>query len=94
MPAPLASALVATIQAAAEPGWLAAARGVWEQIEPYKFYLALLIVFWLAVRKTTEPREDFNKQAQRVLDAKYEAGEISRKAYEKYRQDISLRPRR
>jgi uncharacterized membrane protein len=39
-------------------------------------------------------KDDFDAQAQRVLEEKYRKGEISQKAYEKYRQDIALRPKR
>jgi uncharacterized membrane protein len=51
-------------------------------------------VLWIFARRGKPKQGDFNRQAQEVLDAKYRSGEISRKTYEKYRQDISLRPKR
>jgi hypothetical protein len=58
-----------------------------------KGYLAVMFVLWLLAlrgrKKTT-----FTKQAQEVLDEKYTAGEINKKTYDKYRQDVSLRPKR
>jgi uncharacterized membrane protein len=63
-------------------------------VQPYQFYIVAIIVLWLVARRPGSKKEDFNRQAQDVLEEKYRRGEISRKAYEKYRQDISLRPRR
>lgn len=77
-----------------DPDWLIVARELWVAIEPYKYFLLVLIVFWLVARRSPPPKEDFNRKAQAVLDEKYRKGEISRKAYEKYRQDISFRQRR
>lgn len=76
------------------PAWLEVAREFWSYIEPYKWFLLVLIVFWFFARKTDTERVSFDAQAQRILEEKYRKGEISQKAYEKYRQDISLRPRR
>lgn len=63
-------------------------------VEPYQFFLLAIIVLWLIARRPPPKKEDFNRQAQEVLDEKYRNGEITRQAYEKYRQDISLRPKR
>lgn len=79
---------------ATDPAWLDSARELWSYIEPYKWFLLVLLVFWFFARRSTPDKEGFDAQAQRVLEEKYRRGEISQKAYEKYRQDISLRPRR
>lgn len=76
------------------PGWSVVARDFYSFISPYNEFLIFLFVLWLFARRGKPKGEDFNKQAQEILDAKYRAGEISRKTYEKYRQDISLRPPR
>lgn len=99
---PMARAFLAALRTAVpdlqarseDPPWLDVAREVWSFIEPYKYFLLVLIVFWLIARRSARPDEDLAAQAQKVLEEKYRKGEISQKAYEKYRQDISLKPRR
>jgi hypothetical protein len=61
---------------------------------PFTEYLVVLLVLWLLARRVHKRKEDFNQQAQEVLDEKYEQGELSEHAYEKYRQHLSLRPKR
>jgi hypothetical protein len=61
---------------------------------PFSEYLLVLFVLWLIARRANRKKTSFDTQAQDVLDAKYEEGELSREAYEKYRQDVSLRPKR
>jgi hypothetical protein len=91
----LAARLVQTSPGdAPDPPWLDTAREVWSYIEPYKYFLLILIVFWYFARRSSPVKDDFDAQAQRVLEEKYRKGEISQKAYEKYRQDIALRPKR
>ncbi|MGD8279076.1 MAG: hypothetical protein PVH00_13655 [Gemmatimonadota bacterium] len=63
-------------------------------LSPYTEYVIILLVFWLFARRGGQKQGDFNRQAQEVLDELYAKGEISQKAYEKFRQDISLRPKR
>lgn len=63
-------------------------------LSPYTEYVVILLVFWLFARRGGQKQGDFNRQAQEVLDDLYQKGEISQKAYEKFRQDISLRPKR
>ncbi len=63
-------------------------------LSPYTEYILILFVFWLFARRGAQKQGDFNRQAQEVLDELYQRGEISQKAYEKFRQDISLRPKR
>jgi hypothetical protein len=59
---------------------------------PLTEYLLLLGVLWLfARRKPIEP--NFDEQAQEVLDHKYQHGELTKEAYDKHRQDMSLRPK-
>lgn len=86
--------LQAGVRAEDPPLWLESARELWSYIEPYKYFLLVLIVFWIIARRSKPQRDDFDAQAQRVLQEKYKRGEISQKAYEKYRQDIALRPKR
>jgi len=76
------------------PGWDVVLRDAYEFLSPYNEFLIFLFVLWLFARRGRPKSEDFNRQAQEVLDRKYKSGEISRKTYEKYRQDISLRPKR
>jgi len=63
-------------------------------LSPYTEYVVILLVFWLFARRGAQKQGDFNRQAQEVLDELYKKGEISQRAYEKFRQDISLRPKR
>jgi uncharacterized membrane protein len=67
---------------------------VFQYLGPYTEYIAILFVFWLFARRGAQKQGDFNRQAQEVLDELYKRGEISEKAYQKFRQDISLRPKR
>jgi hypothetical protein len=60
---------------------------------PLSEYLLLLFVLWLlSLRRKRAP--SFDRQAQEVLDEKFEEGELSEKSYRKYQQDLSLRPKR
>jgi hypothetical protein len=61
---------------------------------PFTEYLIVLLALWLIARRAHRKRPSFDTQAQDVLDEKYEEGEISREAYDKYRQDVQLRPKR
>lgn len=67
---------------------------VLQYLSPYTEYIVILFVFWLFARRGAQKQGDFNRQAQEVLDELYRKGEISQKAYEKFRQDVSLRPKR
>lgn len=60
---------------------------------PFSEYLLVLFVLWLLARHDARKQGDFGRQAQEVLEEKYQKGEISKKAYDKFRQDISLRPK-
>lgn len=60
---------------------------------PFSEYLLVLFVLWLLARHDARKQGDFGRQAQEVLEEKYRQGEISKQAYDKYRQDISLRPK-
>ena len=72
---------------------------VWDFIDspapysPFSEYLLVLFILWLIARRA-QRKDSFDTQAQEVLDQKYADGEISKKAYEKFRQDVSLRPKR
>jgi hypothetical protein len=59
---------------------------------PFSEYLAVMFLLWLLARRTK--KETFERQAQEVLEEKFASGEISQKTYDKYRQDVSLRPKR
>ncbi|MCI0434871.1 MAG: hypothetical protein L0271_14710 [Gemmatimonadetes bacterium] len=67
---------------------------VLQYLSPYTEYIVILIVFWLFARRGGQKQGDFSRQAQDVLDELYRRGEITESAYEKFRQDISLRPKR
>ena len=67
---------------------------IFQYLSPYTEYIVILFVFWLFARRGAQKQGDFNRQAQEVLDELYARGEITQKAYEKFRQDISLRPKR
>jgi hypothetical protein len=60
---------------------------------PFSEYLLLLFILWLIARRANR-RETFDTQAQDVLDQKYADGELTKKAYDKYRQEMALRPKR
>lgn len=67
---------------------------IYEIVSPYNAFILVLFVLWLFARRGRPRQGDFNKQAQEVLEEKYRTGEISKKTYEKFRQDVSLRMRR
>jgi hypothetical protein len=77
--------------------------GLWERIwtfvdtpapfSPFSEYLFLLFVLWLIARRANRAKP-FDTQAQDVLDDKFAAGELSKSAYDKYRQQMALRPKR
>jgi hypothetical protein len=60
---------------------------------PFSEYLVILLLLWLLARRDHRKR-NFQAEAQEVLDAKLASGEIDKKTYEKYRQEVSLRPKR
>ncbi|HSJ25919.1 MAG TPA: hypothetical protein VK929_14680 [Longimicrobiales bacterium] len=60
---------------------------------PFSEYLLVMFILWLIARRANR-RRTFDAQAQDVLDQKYAEGEISHKAYEKFRQEMALRPKR
>lgn len=61
---------------------------------PLSEYLLVLFVLWLIARRHDRKQDTFEQQAQEVLDEKLHRGELSRDAYDKFRQDLSLRPKR
>lgn len=60
---------------------------------PFSEYLAVLLLLWLLARRGHE-NKDFAAEAQQVLDQKFKKGEIDRKTYEKYRQELSLQSKK
>ena len=58
---------------------------------PLSEYLLVMLLLWLLARWQQRKPPSFDEQAQDALDDKYRQGELSDKAYEKYRQDLSLR---
>jgi hypothetical protein len=60
---------------------------------PFSEYLLVMFILWLIARRANRPNT-FDTQAQEVLDQKYADGELSEKAYNKYRQEMALRPKR
>lgn len=61
---------------------------------PLSEYLLVLFVLWLIARRHDRKKETFEKQAQEVLDEKRDRGELSKEAYDRFRQDLALRPKR
>jgi hypothetical protein len=61
---------------------------------PFTEYLFVLFLLWLIARRNHRKREDFGAQAQEVLDEKLKSGELTRSAYDRFRQDLELRPKR
>ena len=57
---------------------------------PFSEYILVLLILWFIARKQ-RPKVDFGGQAQEVLEEKFKNGEIDRKTYEKYRQELSMR---
>jgi hypothetical protein len=60
---------------------------------PFSEYLLVMFLLWLLARRA-QKKPTFERQAQDVLEEKYAAGEINKKTYEKYRQDVVVRPKR
>lgn len=76
-----------------ETGWLHTVLEFLDTPAPYSpfsEYLAVLFLLWLLARRDHE-KKDFSAEAQKVLDEKYQKGEINKVAYEKYRQELSMR---
>jgi hypothetical protein len=81
----------------------AVSAGLWHRLasfvdtplpfSPFSEYLVLLFVLWAIARRANRPKP-FDTQAQDVLDEKYAAGEISRSAYDKFRQQMAIRTKR
>lgn len=88
------------VQAAAPPpegDWVDAVLAFLDTPAPYSpltEYLVLLFILWLLARRHNRKKESFERQAQDVLDEKLEHGELSKEAYDKFRQDLALRPKR
>ncbi|HSJ15326.1 MAG TPA: hypothetical protein VK939_12970 [Longimicrobiales bacterium] len=63
---------------------------------PFSEYLAVLFLLWLLARyeENAKRKKAFETQAQDVLDEKYASGELSVGAYEKFRQEVTMRLRR
>lgn len=94
--------LAMLLQAATSPPTI----GWWQRVKafadspipysPFSEYLLLLFILWLVARlehSREERKKSFGKKAQEVLDQKYASGEINRSTYEKYRQDVTMKPR-
>ena len=61
---------------------------------PFTEYLLVLFVLWLLARRDYRRRSTFDTKAQEVLDEKLASGEIDKTTYDKYRQEMSIRPKR
>jgi hypothetical protein len=89
-----------TLLQAADP---AATPGFWQRLasfvdtplpfSPFSEYLVLLFILWAIARRANRPKP-FDTQAQDVLDEKFAQGEISRSAYDKFRQQMASRMKR
>jgi len=83
--------------AAPPPEWLQSVCAFLDTPAPYSplyEYLAVMFLLWLLARRENSRRNTFDAKAQEVLDRKLAEGEIDRRTYEKYRQEMSLRPKR
>lgn len=83
--------------AAPPPEWLQSVFAFLDTPAPYSplsEYLAVMFLLWLLARRENSRRNTFDAKAQEVLDRKLAEGEIDRRTYEKYRQEMSLRPKR
>jgi hypothetical protein len=60
---------------------------------PFSEYLLVLFVLWLLARRDYR-RKNFDAMAQEVLDQKLASGEIDKRTYDKYRQEMTIRPKR
>ena len=60
---------------------------------PLSEYLLVLFILWLMARRHDRKKKTFETQAQEVLDEKLQKGEISKEMYDKFRQDLALRPK-
>jgi hypothetical protein len=59
---------------------------------PFTEYFVVLFILWVLARRG-ERRVTFDSKAQDVLDQKLASGEIDRRTYEKFRQEMSMRPK-
>jgi hypothetical protein len=57
---------------------------------PFSEYLLVLFILWFMARRV-EHKKDFSAEAQKVLDEKFQRGELDRNTYEKYRQELTMR---
>ena len=57
---------------------------------PMSEYVVVLLILWVLSR-TADKKTDFSAEAQKVLDEKYKRGELDYEAYEKFRQELSMR---
>jgi len=57
---------------------------------PMSEYVVVLLILWVLAR-TADKKKDFSAEAQKVLDEKYKRGELDYEAYEKFRQELSMR---
>jgi hypothetical protein len=73
--------------------WLDSVIGLLDSPLPYspltEYALLILLLWFFARRRAPEP--NLGEQAQEVLDHKYQQGELTKDAYDKYRQDMTLR---
>lgn len=94
----LALILTQAAATAAEPdAWIQRVIGYLDTplpFSPFSEYLLVLFVLWLLARRADRRPNTFDTQAQDVLDEKFQKGEISRAAYEKYRQQMALEQKR
>lgn len=90
--------LLQTAATPAEGDWVDSVLTFLDTPAPYSplsEYLLVLFVLWLIARRHNRKTKDtFESQAQEVLDDKLQLGELSRDAYDRFRQDLILRPRR
>lgn len=89
--------LQAAADASAQGDWVDSVLQFLDTPAPYSpltEYLLVLFILWLIARRHERKKESFDAQAQEVLDAKLAEGELTKEAYDKFRQDMILRPKR
>src|SRR5688572_23516928 len=86
---------VANPQASRAAEWVDSMVGFLDTPAPFSpltEYLLVLLVLWFFARRKA-PVPNFDQQAQEVLEHKYHQGELNKDAFDKFRQDMSLRPK-
>lgn len=80
-------------------GWWSRVVGILDTplpYSPFSEYLVVLFGLWALARydhARQSRKRSFERQAQDVLEEKFETGELSKKAFDKFRQDVTMNPK-